>query len=279
MKKLLTLALAFVTYVGFGQIETPAASPSSKVEQTVGLTTITIEYSRPGVKGRTIFAEDGLVPLGKKWRTGANAATKISFSDDVTVGGTKLEAGPYAVLTTPNAESWDVHFYKHESRGFGPYLEKEPDASYTADVRKMNGSMETFTISVQDITTNSCNIDILWADTWVAVPVEVEVDERVMANIERVMAGPSNNDYYQAASYMHTAGKDLNTALAYINKATDVEEPRFWQVRRKALILADMGRVKEAIAAATQSLELAEKAGNDDYIRMNKKSIDEWSSK
>ena len=277
MKKILTLALVFACYMGYGQIQTPAASPSAKVEQSVGLSTMTVEYSRPGVKDRTIFAEDGLVPFGKKWRTGANAATKITFSDDVMIGDGSLKAGSYAILTTPNADNWDIHFFTHESSSFGSYLDKEPDVTVRAATGQLGFTVETFSIEFQDVTSNSANLMFIWEGTWVAVPMKVEVDEKVMAAIDRVMAGPSQGDYFVAASYMHTSGKDLNVALEYINKATSGADKKFWQVRRKALILADLGKTNEAISAAKESLELAKAAGNDDYVRMNEKSIKEWS--
>lgn len=278
MKKILVLTMVCLTYMGFGQIKTPAASPSSTVEQSVGLSTFTVEYSRPGVKDRVIFAEDGLVPFGKKWRAGANAATKLTFSDEVMIGDGKIDAGSYALLITPNAETWDFHLYTHTSSRFGTYLDMEPALSYSGKVNKMGGSIESYTISFQNVKPNGCTIDFLWDDTWVQLPVSVEVDAKVMASIEKVMAGPSSNDYFQAATYYHTAGKDLNVALEYITKATDVEEPKFWQVRRKALILADLGKMEDAVKTAELSMMLAEKAGNDDYVRLNKKSIKEWTS-
>ena len=116
-----------------------------------------------------------------------------------------------------------------------------------------------FTISIQEITDNSAVINVFWSTTRVTLDLGVEVDERVMANIESVLAGPSGGDYYNAASYYHSSGKDLAQALEWINKATDVAEPKFWQVRRKALILADMGKKKEAIKTAKMSMELAMK--------------------
>lgn len=278
MKVLLSTVLVMIAGICMAQIETPAPSPSSTVKQVVGLTEVTIDYSRPGVKGRTIFAEDGLVPFGKIWRTGANAVTKIEFSDDVTINGQELGGGAYAILTVPGENSWDVNFYTYDSRSFGSYTEKTPDLSVTAAVSKLPMPMESFTISVHDLSNDGATLNFAWENTWVSLDLGVEVDERVMANIETVLAGPTGNDYFAAASYYHTAGKDLNQALKWINKATDVDEPRFWQVRRKALILADLGKKEEAIAAAELSLQLAEKAGNDDYVRMNKKSIEEWKS-
>ncbi|MBT8232208.1 MAG: DUF2911 domain-containing protein [Saprospiraceae bacterium] len=277
MKNIFVLACLLISGVAFSQITTPAASQLCKVEQVVGLTTVNLEYSRPNVKDRTIFAADGLVPHGKLWRTGANRVTKFSFSDDVTINGSELKAGDYAILTTPNADNWQVHFHKLDSPYWTGYTEKEPALTVTALVNQIPWSQETFFISVQNITDNSATIDFLWDNTWVGLQLGVKVDETVMANIEQVLAGPTGGDYYNAASYYHSSGKDLAQALEWINMATDVAEPKFWQVRRKALILADMGKTKEAIKTAKKSMELAMAAGNDDYVAMNKKSIAEWS--
>lgn len=279
MKNILLFALLITSVAVYGQIEIPAASPFAKVEQAVGLSTFTVEYSRPSVKGRTIFAEDGLVPLGKIWRTGANRATKISFSDDVSIDGNELAAGDYVILTTPGASNWAVHFYTFETPWFGDYVEKTPALTVNTGAKKMNKMVETFTISFQNLAMNSCTLNFYWEKTGVSLPVSVDVDSKVMASIEKTMSGPTTGDFYSAATYYHTSGKDLDQALKYITMATDVEEPKFWQVRRKALILADMDRKKEAIEAAKMSKELAMKAGNDDYVRMNEKSIAKWSGK
>lgn len=283
MKKFLVTfcVLAVLSFLAFdttAQIRTPAPSPSCKMEQTVGLTTVTLEYSRPSVKGRTIFAADGLVPYGAAWRTGANAASKITFSDDVKVGGNELKAGSYAIVTVPNAAKWQVMFHPYEGRSWSSYKDKEPAASVTAEAQKMPEGMgvESFLISVGELKDDKAVLQFLWADTYVGVPFEVEVDSRVMKDIEATLGGPSAGDYYTAGTYYHTSGKDLNKALEYVQKATKVDEPRFWQVRREALILADLKRYDEAIAAAKLSKELAMKAENKDYVSMNEKSIEEW---
>ena len=110
MKKLTLLAFALTLMFSVNaQIETPQPSPFTKIEQKVGLTDVTLEYSRPGMRGRTIFGD--LVPYGKLWRTGANKNTMITFSDDVVVDGQTLKAGSYAIFVTPSAKSWDVIFY------------------------------------------------------------------------------------------------------------------------------------------------------------------------
>jgi hypothetical protein len=282
MKKITIVSL--IMLLGFAystdlaaQIQTPAPSPACKMTQTVGLTEVTLEYSRPGKKGRTIFAADGLVPFGKMWRTGANAVTKVTFSDDVTVEGAALKAGTYGIITIPTAESWTVNFYTHESNSWNSYTEKTPAASVNVKTGELPFSVESFTMSVGNITTTTADIHLLWDNVMVNVGIEVEVDSKVMAAIEKTLGGPTVGDYYAAGSYYHDSGKDLNKALEYVQKATMVDEPRFWQVRRESLILADLGRKEEAVKAAKKSLKLAEKAGNADYIKMNKDSIAEWT--
>lgn len=260
------------------QINTPAPSPSATLTQTVGLTEVTIDYSRPGVKDRVIFAEDGLVPFGKMWRTGANARTKISFSDDVKFGGKDVAAGTYALFTIPTANKWTVILYTDYNGGGTPseYDESKEAARFMVDSKKLGMHVESFTISVNDLRNSSASVWLMWEKTMISIPVEVDVDTKVMADIERAMAGTSARDYYLAASYYHDAGKDLEQALAWVKKANE-KDPRFWQVRREALILADLGRYKDAIVAAEKSKSMAKEAGNMDYVSMNEKSIAEWS--
>ncbi len=281
MKKLFLslFVLACLAGQAFGQIQTPQPSPTSEIKQTVGLTDVHIVYSRPSTKGRTIFAEDGLVPFGDVWRFGANQATKISFGDDVTVGGKAVKGGEYAVLAKPTAKSWEIMFFPYEGGNWGSYREKTPAAVVETESQELPFAIESFTMMLGDLKANSANLYAMWEKTMIAIPVEAEVDSKVMAAIDRVLAGPTANDYYAAGTYYHDAGKDLNKALEMVQKATKVDNPRFWQVRREALILADLGKTQEAIEAAKKSKELAEKAGNKDYIRMNEKSIKEWTAK
>ncbi len=273
---LFTLLCLLMMTVGYSQITTPAASPFSKVDQKVGLVDVSVEYSRPGKKGRDLFGQGALVEYDKLWRTGANAVTKINFSDDVTVNGSDLKKGTYAILTTPGESSWKVHFFTYESRGWGSYAEKTPDLTVDAKSSMRNDEVESFTINFNNFKSDGADMEFVWGKTSAMVTIGVATDAAVMANIENVMAGPSTNDYYNAASYYHSEGKDLNKALEWIRKATQVENPKFWQVRREALILADLGKMEDAIATAKLSKELAMKAGNDDYVKMNEASIKEW---
>ncbi|TJY35832.1 DUF2911 domain-containing protein [Pontimicrobium aquaticum] len=278
MKKLLLIMLAFTTsYAVNAQIQTPAPSPASKIEQKVGLTDVTIEYSRPSMKGRVIFGD--LVPFGKIWRTGANARTKISFSDDVTIAGTTVKAGSYAIFTIPNADTWDVIFYtEHQGAGAPQTLDESKIAARTTvDVHAIPFDVQTFSFDINNLSNSSATIDMIWEKTYVAIPFTVPTDAKVSAGIESVMSGPGFNDYYGAASYYYSEGKNLDTAKKWIDKAMSMtDSPQFWQLRQQSLIYAATGDKKGAIALAKQSLAAAEKAGNADYVKMNKESLAEW---
>lgn len=279
-KAFLTLFVAMLTFAVNAQVKTPQPSPLSKLEQKVGLTDVTIEYSRPGMKGRKIFGN--LVPFGKLWRTGANKNTTVTFSEDVTISGTTLKKGSYAIFTKPGASSWEVIFYKNTNNWGTPREWKDSDVALTttAKVEKMPMKVETFTITIDDLTNSSAVIGILWENSYAGIKFSVPTDKAVTKNIESVMAGPSANDYFAAATYYLSENKDINKAKMWIDKAIDMtrEQPRFWYLRQQSLIHAKAGDKKGAIQAAKSSLMHAEKAGNADYIKMNKDSLKEWGA-
>ena len=240
---------------------------------------VTVEYSRPSMKGRTIFG--GLVPYDKIWRTGANANTKITFSDDVMVGGKEVKAGTYAIYTRPGVQSWDVMLYSDSNNWGTPqkWDDSKVAATAKAQVFPLPIDIETFTMSFDDITNNSANLGMMWEKSYVALPIEFMTDKQVSASIDRVMNGPSANDYYQAAVYYLNAGKDINKAKTWIDKAIEMrEQPAFWFHRQQSLIYAKAGDKKGAISAAKKSLEMAKEAGNDDYVALNTKSLKEWGA-
>jgi hypothetical protein len=278
MKKTLLLMLAFTMgYAVNAQIETPAPSPASKLEQKVGLTDVTLEYSRPAMRGRTIFGD--LVPYGKVWRTGANARTTITFSDDATVGGTALKAGTYAIFTIPQPKKWEIIFYTEYQGGGAPATldESKVAARYTADVIPMDMDIQSFTITLDDVTSKSAVIGLLWERAYVPVPFTVPTDKAVMASIDAALSGPSARDYYAAATYYLSEGKNAMKAKTWIDKAMSMmDKPAFFQLRQQALIYAAAGDKKGAIEIAKKSLAAAEEAGNADYIKMNKESIAKW---
>jgi hypothetical protein len=278
IKKLCILVLFVgITSTINAQIKTPQASPLSKIEQVVGLTDVTLEFSRPAMRGRTVFGD--LVPYGEVWRTGANANTKITFGDNVIIDGQEVKKGTYAIYTIPSETSWEVIFYSDANNWGNPqkWDDSKVVAKTTAKVEAMPMKIESFTIGFDDLQTGSAVIGFLWENVYVGVKFEVPTDKITSKSIETVMAGPSKSDYFQAATYYHTEGKDLNQALTWIKKACEGDDPAFWYLRRMSLIQADMGDKAGAIATAKKSLAGAEKANNADYVKMNKESIAEWS--
>ncbi len=278
MLKKLSLLLLFVgvTTASNAQIKTPQPSPISKLEQVVGLTNVTLEYSRPGMKGRAVFGD--LVPYDQTWRTGANANTKITFDTNVTIDGKELQKGTYAIYSVPNKESWEIIFYSDSNNSGLPkkWDDTKIALKTTVEAVKMPVKIETFTMTFDDLTTKSGVLGILWENIYVGVKFEVPTDALTTKSIETAMAGPSTNDYFQAATYYHTEGKDLKQAFAWMQKATAGENAPFWYLRRMSLIQADLGDKKGAIASAQKSLTAAEKANNADYVKMNKESIAAW---
>lgn len=281
-KSLFFFALLLIAaFSANAQIKTPAPSPTATLQQVVGLTDVEVVYSRPSMKERTIFAADGLVPYGNLWRTGANAATKITFSDDVKLAGKEVKAGSYAVLTKPMADKWEFRLYSYNKRYWTEYKSQTPAVTFFANTNKTGRMVESFTIDINNFRDESANIEFMWADTYVSVPMTVDADSKVMKDIEIAIAGTTAGEYYNAGSYYHKAGKDINKAYEWVHKANEMNEkagsPKYWQLRREALILADMNRLGDAIQVASISKELAEEADNQDYVRMNEKSIAEWT--
>ena len=281
MNKVVLFLMAIVASISVeAQINTPAPSPSAKLMQTVGLTEVMIDYSRPNMRGREVYGN--LVPFDKLWRTGANAYTKITFDTDVTIGGKEVKAGTYSIFTKPGVSTWDVFFYTDIVGGGTPskWEESKVVAQVNVPVYKMEMPVETFTITVDDVISNGASIGIIWANTYVAVPFTVPTDATVMKSIDKALNGPTADDYYAAAVYYSSEGKDINKAKEWMNKAMSMtEKPAFWQLRQQSLILAKAGDKKGAIEAAKKSLAGAIEAGNDDYIKMNNDSLKEWGSK
>ena len=276
--KHLKLIILLCSSLAVAQIQTPQPSPSNTLEQVVGLTEVKIEYSRPAMRGRTIMGD--LVPYGSLWRTGANKNTTLSFSDPVTVGGQALAAGTYALFTRPGKSLWEVFFYT-ETENLGlpqEWQSKSVAAVIEVPTQSLAEPEESFTISINELTNTGANIHLSWENTRVTLPLEVPTDEKTMASIKETMKGtPKAGDLYQAAVYYRESGRDLQTAKKWIGKAIEMDPGKYWMFRQQAFILADLNEKEAAIKAAQSSLELAEKAKNQDYVRLNTKAIEEWS--
>ena len=279
MKKLIFSLLLTVacSFGALAQIQTPAASPEQTLTQSVGLSSVTVQYSRPAMRGRAIFGD--LVPMDKLWRTGANKNTLVTFESDATVGGSPLKAGTYALYTVPSKDEWTVYFYT-DTENWGlpkPWDENKIAAVYKVKAQSLDSSVESFTITIDKVADSGAHLTISWENTSVAIPFGFDTESAVMQTIERTMNGPAAGDYYQAAVYYLNADKDINKAKTWIDKAIAMSEPAYWYYRQKALIYAKSGDKKGAIAAAERSMELAQAAGNQDYVAMNKKSLAEWT--
>lgn len=261
------------------QIKTPQPSPLGKISQEFALTKIDVEYSRPSVRTRKIYGE--LVPFGEMWRTGANAATKVTLADDVKVNGVDLPKGAYALYTIPGEKEWTIIFYKNTTFWGTPgkdWADADVAARFTVTPTMLGELVETFTINIANLRSTGADFELIWEKTKVAFPITMDTDNRVMADIKSVLEGPSANAYYAAARYYFEEKKGMAEALGYVNQALSKGGDKFWILRLKAQILASLGRYKEAIEVANKSSELAKKEGNNDYPRMNDKSIAEWSA-
>jgi hypothetical protein len=274
----LTLTL-LAAPVAQAQIATPQPSPKGTVTQRVGLTDVTITYSRPSVKGRTIFGT--VVPYGKRWRTGANATTSIKFSDDVTIEGKKVPAGEYGLYTVPNAAEWTVVLNKSLKQGadVDGFKDDQDVARFTIKPYKLANKVETFTISFADLTPATASVDMLWDLTGAKFKIIADVDSKVMAQIdEKVVknASPAPGDLAAAAVYYYDNSKDMKQALTWIQKA-NATEPKFWNVNTEAKIRLKMKDYKGAVAAAEQSkkLALAATPANTEYAKMDDELIAE----
>jgi tetratricopeptide (TPR) repeat protein len=272
MKNLFVLA-AFCGVFSFAQaqLKTPQPSVGQKITQEFALTSIEVDYSRPSMKGRKIMGD--LVPFGKVWRTGANGATTISFKDEVIIGGKKVPAGKYGLLTIPGQSEWTIIITKQtDVTSPAAYKADQDVVRVTAPSVDMPFPVETFMILFNNATATSIDLMMIWEQTSVSFPIKMEVESKVMAQIDEQMKS-AKPPYFQAAMYYLENGKDLNKAAEWLDKATAETPDAFWVWHQKANALAKLGKKKDAIAAANKSMQLASTAKNEDYVQLNKKLL------
>ncbi len=283
MKKIFSVAKGLSLFAALtlslsaqAQLEMPQPSPAATLIQKVGMTEIKIEYSRPSAKGRKIFGET--VPLnGDLWRTGANAATKFTTTDSITIMGKGLAKGTYVLMTRPKADGFDVIFNKNLMSSASDYKAQDDVLTVTAKPTTLSNKVETFTFEIGNITPTSATIDFMWENMLVSVPFTNDVDKKVMAQIKQKLDGPSAAEYFSMSQYYMDSGKDMKEALSFVNKSLEKGGERYWILRHKSLVQGKLGDKAGALATAKRSLELAKEAKNNDYVRMNEKSIAEWS--
>lgn len=253
------MALAFAFCLGLNAdaqtIKMPAPSPSSTVKQAVGLSDITVEYSRPSAKGRTVFGD--VVPFDALWRTGANMATKVTFGEDVKIDGKAVPAGTYSLFSIPGKTEWTVILNKNTKLGgTNGYSEAEDQLRFKVKPRMKTDKTETFTIDFTNLKPTQATMELTWENTSVAFDITTEIDEKVMKNIETVMA-KDGRPYHQAASYYYDNKKDMKQALDWATKAFEYNPEAYWSGMLKAKIQLELKDYKGAIATAEQVKTLA----------------------
>ena len=269
-----------LSLTSFAQVQTPELSPRCNLTQTVGLTEITLDYSRPSKRGRIVFGN--IVPYNKIWRLGANKNSTIDISTDVYFGKDTVYQGKYALFAIPGEQSWELIFYDETSNWGTPdtWEESKVVCRLNSSVKPLPLSVETMSISINDIGTKSATLDISWDQIKVSYPFELGTERQVLKSIESVMSGPGSSDYYKSAKYYLAEGLDAQKALVWIAKAIEIRgTSAYWMTRVQAELYASIGKYSEAIESAELSLESAKKSDSRRYIEMNEKSISEWKKK
>ncbi len=272
MKKLFFLGLLFTTsIVMYAQVKMPQPSPTQTIKQDFGMGNIELTYSRPGAKGRKIFGD--LVPFDKLWRTGANGATILKFSEPVEIMGKKIDTGSYALYTIPGKETWEIILNKGvKNWGIDGYAESDDVARIKVEPMKMKSKVETFTMQFADIKPESCALHIMWEKTAVAIPIVTNIKEKIKAQLEAAML-TDKKPYWVAAQFYNEYEKNSTKALEYATKAAEANPKAYWILLYKARIQKDLGDNAGALISATKSLELAKEEKNDDYVKMNEELI------
>ncbi len=268
MKKILLVIAIAAGNLTFAQtITTPQPSTTQTIKQNFGLSSIELSYSRPNAKGRKVVGE--LVPFGKVWRTGANQATTLTFGDEVTIGGKKIAAGKYGLLTIPGQDTWTVIITK-QLDVTSPAAYKEESDVVRVNVKPMviKDNVETFTMQFANVKSSTCDLRMAWENTSVMLPISTDVDDKVMKQINNIMT-KDNLPYFNAAMYYMESGKDMNQALTWLNKAAELNPTAYWIHHQRANALAKLGKKQDAMAAANKSLELSTTAKNADYVKLN----------
>lgn len=279
MKKIIVFSFALFALNSNSQITTPKASPLAKIEQKVGLADVTISYSRPAKRDRVVFGD--VVPFGEIWRFGANENTKITSSDALIFGKDTLKAGTYAIFTKPNKDKWEVYFYTETTNWGTPdkWDEQKVALKLTSPVVTLNDVVENLTISFDNLQNSGATLQFSWDKTRINLPFTLNTKDKVIASIKKTMDGPTANDYHQAANYYFQEKMDLKQALAWSTKAVEMRPEAYWMSRLMAQLQAANGNYKGAIETAKKSISAAEKDGDNNYVKMNKISIEEWSKK
>ena len=277
MKKYFITSFTFllISFISFSQIQTPQPSPSSTLIQKVGLIDVKIEYSRPSMRGRQIFG--GLIPYNEVWRTGANQNSKITFSDDVRIGTSKLSKGTYSIYTRPSLDSWELILYKKIDNWGLPsnWDESQIALSTIAYSYALPFQIETFTIALNNLNNNGATLDFFWENTLVSFNINSLTQDKVVKSINNTLNdNPSSQDYYKAAVFYLEEDLDIKKAKLWIDKCSDLRQDLpYWMLNQKALIYHAFGSVDKSIEIAKKGLKLANETNIKDSINTLKETL------
>lgn len=279
MKFIYVILFIFFSTALVAQIEFPDVSPFSTLEQDVGLTKITVAYSRPGAKGRKVMGS--LVSYGRIWRVGANESTKFTTDTDLTIMGNYLRKGTYALYAFPHEAYWEVVFHKNtEHWGDGRKAYNPMDDAFRIQVKpkEIPYYQENFLITFDEIDHDSIHMLWIWEHTLIEIPISVDTDSKMMEEIAiGIKENPTAQTYYEAARYLQERGKSYPEALFYLNRAIELGGDTYYYYRVKSLVEAALEDYDNAILSALKSLELAQKEGKDEFVRLNEIDIAIWS--
>lgn len=274
------ILLFFISLEALGQIDVPPLSARCMIKQEVGFTQVVIEYSRPSMRQRVIFGE--VVPYNKLWRTGANKATTLSFSEDVRLNGEFVPAGKYSLLTIPKEDRWIIILNSDTSLvGTKGYVSDDDIVRFDVQAEKMHEHYETFTIDLGELTQSTANIRLVWENTLVKFLLSTQADQQIMKQIEASLKNPMvqvSQMYFTAANYYFNTHRDMHQALEWVDECINIAGEQYWVLYLKSQILSELEDWKGAIRVAKQSLALAEEAGVEEYAEKNRQSINKWKN-
>lgn len=262
------MAACMFAVSAFAQVKMPQPSPLQTVKQEFALGSIEVKYSRPASKGRKVFGD--LVPMNQLWRTGANGATIVRFTDVVEINGKKVDTGSYALYTIPGNDSWEIILNKGLTNwGVDGYKPAEDVLRFKVAPMKVKNKVESFTIQFADIKPESCELHIIWEKTAVAIPIKSNIKERIQAQLEEALKG-DKKPYWQAVQFFNEYDNNPSRALTYANEAVKENPKAFWVWLYKAKLEKTLGDKVAAMASSKTSMQLATEAKNADYVKMNK---------
>ena len=261
-------------------IKFPSVSQKASVTQTIGLTDVSINYYRPGVKGRVIWG--GLVPYDKVWRTGANNATTIEFTNDVTIEGNKLAAGKYALFTIPGQDEW-VFIFNKQVDLWGDYGYKESEDVLRINVKPEEAPFcEWMMFAFNNLSEDSANVMLHWEKLMVGFTVKVDTKGLILNSIEKNMESFAVSAY-RSASYAFK-NEMFDNAKKWVDISVSIK-PMYWSELLKAKIYKQLAKTKKEKAEAVKILEKAILLGKDlpenqqSYVEDGKKLLQEWKGK